>query len=59
LHATSLILEHLLHRGGKVVVAQSLAVTPQKAVEQFYAEFDSHKCRPRETEREAIRADAA
>jgi len=43
----------------KFVVARSLAVTPQKAVEQFYAEFDSHKCHPRETEREAIRADAA
>jgi len=32
----------------KFLVDQSHAVTPQKALEQFYAEFDTHKCNPKQ-----------
>jgi hypothetical protein len=32
----------------KFLVDQSPAVTPQKAIERFYAEFDTHKCNPKQ-----------
>ncbi len=28
-------------------VEQSLVATPQKAIEKFYADFDTHKCKPK------------